>query len=65
MFRGPVLPPATKHGFEKLMRGPITLQVGYTTVNHQWKVGSATQQVTVTTDGLLRKTDNPRSEHYP
>jgi hypothetical protein len=57
MFSGPVLPPATKRGFEKLVRGPISLQVGYTTVNDQLKVGSAAQQVTVTRDVLLLKTD--------
>src|SRR5208283_3859052 len=34
-----------KEGFEKLVRGPITLEVGFTTVNGQLKVGSATQQV--------------------
>src|ERR1700691_159509 len=35
----------TKDGFEKLVRGPITLEVGFTTVNAQLKVGSAAQQV--------------------
>ena len=33
----------TKDGFEKLVRGPITLQVGFTTVNAELKVGAATQ----------------------
>src|ERR1700684_92229 len=33
----------TKDGFEKLVRGPITLQVGFTTVNAELKVGSTTQ----------------------
>jgi hypothetical protein len=38
----------TKEDFEQLVRGPITLQVGITTVYGQLKVGSAREQVTVT-----------------
>src|SRR5579859_6409127 len=37
-------------GFETMQRGPITLQVGFTTVNAQLKVGASTQQVTVNAD---------------
>jgi hypothetical protein len=48
----------TKDGFEKLVRGPITLQVGYTTVNAQLKVGAASEQVTVTTDVPLLQTES-------
>src|SRR5580700_3083285 len=37
----------TKENFEQLVRGPITLEVGYTTVNAQLQVGSTKQQMTV------------------
>jgi len=47
----------TKDGFEKLVRGPITLQVGFTTVNGELKVGAATQTVEVTTDVALLQTE--------
>jgi hypothetical protein len=46
-----------KGGFEKLVRGPISLQVGFTTVNAQLKVGSAAQTVEVTADIPLLKTE--------
>src|SRR5580698_115894 len=36
-----------KDGFGRIVRGPVTLQVGTTTVNAQLKVGSTTQQVVV------------------
>ena len=36
-----------KEGFQKLLRGPVTVQVGFTTVNGQMNVGSAAEQVTV------------------
>ncbi len=48
----------TRDGFERLVRGPITLEVGFTTVNGQLKVGSATEQVTVTTDVPLLSTES-------
>ena len=44
-------------GFEKLVRGPITLQVGFITVNAKLSVGAATQQVTVSADVPLLQTD--------
>ncbi len=47
----------TKDGFEQLVRGPITLEVGYTTVNGQLKIGSTKQQVTVTSDVPLLATE--------
>jgi hypothetical protein len=47
----------TKEGFEQLVRGPITLEVGFTTVNGQLKVGSTKQQVTVTSDVPLLTTE--------
>jgi hypothetical protein len=48
----------TKAGFEKYVRGPITLEVGFTTVNAQLKVGSTTEQVTVNTDVPLLQTES-------
>lgn len=48
----------TKPGFEQLIRGPITLQVGYTTVNAQLKVGATSTQVTVNTDIPLLQTES-------
>jgi hypothetical protein len=47
----------TRDGFDKLERGPITLEVGFTTVNAQLKVGSATTVVSVTSDIPLLKTE--------
>jgi len=38
----------TKPGFNRLFCGPITIQVGFTGVNAQLKVGSAAQEVVVT-----------------
>ncbi len=48
----------TKAGFEELVRGPITLQVGNTTVNAQLKVGSTSAVVTVNTDIPLLQTES-------
>lgn len=47
----------TKEGFEKLVRGPITLDVGFTTVNGQLEVGATSQQVEVTSDVPLLQTE--------
>jgi hypothetical protein len=47
----------TKEGFDRLVRGPISLQVGFTTVNAELKVGATTQEVTVTADVPLLKTE--------
>ena len=47
----------SKDGFEKLVRGPITLQVGFTTVNAELKVGAMSQEITVSTDVPLLKTE--------
>ena len=47
----------SKDGFEKLVRGPITLQVGFTTVNAELRVGAASQEVTVSADVSLLKTE--------
>ncbi len=47
-----------KDGFEKLVRGPVSVQVGFTSVNAELKVGAATQVVTVSTDVPLLKTES-------
>ena len=47
----------SKDGFEKLVRGPITLQVGFTTVNAELKVGAMSQEVSVSADVPLLKTE--------
>ena len=47
----------TKDGFERLVRGPVTVQVGFTTVNAQLVIGSATQSVSVTADVPLLQTE--------
>jgi hypothetical protein len=48
----------TKGGFEKLVRGPVTVQVGFMTVNGELKVGATTEEVTVTSDAALLQTEN-------
>jgi hypothetical protein len=47
-----------KTGFEKLIRGPITLEVGSTTVNARLQVGAATEEVVVNTDVPLLTTES-------
>jgi hypothetical protein len=47
-----------KDGFEQLVRGPITLEVGNTTINAKLKVGSISEQVFVNTDVALLKTES-------
>jgi hypothetical protein len=47
----------TKQGFEKEVRGPLSIPVGYTTINAQLKVGSATSEITVSTDVPLLHTE--------
>ncbi|GGH05576.1 TonB-dependent receptor [Silvibacterium dinghuense] len=48
----------SKDGFEQLVRGPITLQVGYSTVNGNLKVGEVSQKVIVNTDIPLLQTES-------
>jgi len=55
---GPYTVTFSKGGFEKLVRGPVTVDVGFTTVNGELKVGAATEEVTVTTDVPLLQTEN-------
>jgi hypothetical protein len=46
-----------RQGFETLVRGPISIEAGYTTVNGQLQLGAATTQVTVNTDVPLLHTE--------
>lgn len=48
----------TRTGFQQVVRGPITVEVGYTTVNTQLKVGSISQKVVVTTNVPLLQTES-------
>jgi Carboxypeptidase regulatory-like domain len=48
-----------KDGFEKLVHGPVTLQVGVATVDGVLNVGSANQQITVSSDVQAMHTENP------
>lgn len=47
-----------KSGFANLVRGPITLIVGYTTVNAELKPGSNQEQIVVTADVPLLQTES-------
>jgi hypothetical protein len=47
----------TKTGFDRLVRGPITVQVGFTGVNAHLKIGSTAQQVVVTENVPLLQTE--------
>ena len=46
-----------KDGFGKVVRGPISVQVGVFTINGQLKVGSASQEITVAENVPLLKTE--------
>ncbi len=48
----------TRDGFKQFVRGPITLEVGFTTVNVQLNVGSASQVVTVSANVPLLQTES-------
>ena len=48
----------TRQGFETFKRGPLPLQVGFFTVDVALSVGSATQEVVVSSDVALLKTEN-------
>jgi hypothetical protein len=52
----------SKNGFETLVRGPITLDVGVQGINAQMKVGSESVEVTVTTDVPLLNTEEGSQE---
>ena len=51
-----------KDGFETLVRGPITLEVGFFKVDAQLSVGSTAVQVTVTADIPLLDTETGQQE---
>jgi len=55
---GPYTVTFKKEGFERLVRGPLTIQVGFTTVNAELKVGAASQEITVTSDVALLQTES-------
>jgi len=64
---GPIVPDHylltfTKDGFQKYVRGPISLAVGIQPVDVQLTVGSATQQVVVKTDVPLLTTESGAQE---
>jgi hypothetical protein len=46
-----------RDGFDTLVRGPVSVEVGFTTVNGQLQVGSAKQTVTVSADVPLLQTE--------
>lgn len=46
-----------KDGFDKIVRGPITLNVGVVTVDAALKVGATTETVTVADEATMLKTD--------
>ncbi|MGA8529711.1 MAG: carboxypeptidase-like regulatory domain-containing protein, partial [Acidobacteriaceae bacterium] len=52
----------TKEGFQTLVRGPITLEVGIQGISVQMSVGSSHQEVTVRTDVPLLETENGAQE---
>jgi hypothetical protein len=47
-----------KEGFETLIRGPITVDVGISAVDAQLKIGQVSQQITVSTDVPLLNTES-------
>lgn len=49
----------TKSGFKQLVRGPVTVQAGYTTVNVQLTVGAVSQEVVVKENVPLLTTESP------
>src|SRR6266403_1011555 len=48
----------SKDGFQKLVVGPITLQIGLVTVNGDLKVGSSNQIIEVKSDAPILKTED-------
>ena len=49
----------SKAGFEKVVHGPVTLQVGTATVDATLNVGSTTQEVVVSSDVQAMHTESP------
>ena len=52
----------SKAGFEKLVHGPVALQVGTATVDASLNVGSTTQQIVVSSDVQAMHTESPEVE---
>ena len=52
----------TRDGFKQFVRGPVTVLVGFTTVNAQLQVGSTAQKVVVTTNVPLLQTESGSQE---
>jgi len=52
----------SKDGFETLVRGPVTLQVGVQGIDVQLSVGSSHQEITVRTDVALLETESGAQE---
>src|SRR5271170_2633858 len=48
----------TKDGFQKLVKNSIVLQVGLSTVDGAMKVGSVTEEIVVTSNAPLLKTED-------
>jgi hypothetical protein len=48
----------SKQGFQTYVRGPVTVEVGFTTVNAPLKIGAASDTVTVNTDVPLLHTES-------
>lgn len=55
---GPYTVTFSMSGFDQLVRGPVTIEAGYTTVNAVLQVGAVTQKVVVTSDIPLLKTES-------
>lgn len=47
----------SKDGFSKLVRGPVSVEVGFMTLDASLKVGTSTEEVTVNADVPLLKTE--------
>ncbi|MGB6688534.1 MAG: carboxypeptidase regulatory-like domain-containing protein [Terracidiphilus sp.] len=47
-----------REGFDRFVRGPVTVDVGFTTVNAQLKIGQVSQEVTISTDVPLLNTES-------
>jgi hypothetical protein len=48
----------TKTGFNRLVRGPVTVQVGFTSLNARLKIGSTAQEVVVTDNVPLLQSES-------
>jgi len=53
----------TKEGFDRVIRGPVTLPVNIITIDAQLTVGAATQQIEVSAEAPLLKTETAEQSH--